>query len=162
MDHPYLLLFALIIYSCSGSKDIVFEKNPPFTISNVYIQDWVAGVQEGGSGTNISFVLKKMHQDVSLIQVFYEDRITEVRKNNQQADSYSANFLHKKKPDIVMDGNVILEASNIPPERAPFKVASGEVVISYEEKGDLKYVKIKDVEKKQLLTYPSLNPNSID
>ena len=65
-----LSLFIMEITSCAGSKDFVFEKNPPFTVTQAYFQKWVAGVKGGGSGTNVHITLTAIKEELKIEEIF--------------------------------------------------------------------------------------------
>ncbi|NND62106.1 MAG: hypothetical protein HKN48_02810, partial [Flavobacteriaceae bacterium] len=53
-----LAFICFSITNCAGGKDgkdsaFSLEQEAPFTIQKAYFQKWVAGVQAGGSGTNV-------------------------------------------------------------------------------------------------------------
>ena len=59
-----------------------------------------------------------------------------------------------------MDSNSTKETANIPPTRFPFKLENNEAVLSYEYHNKMYYYKISNIEEKQLIAYPSRNPNN--
>ena len=149
----------IMAISCAGTKDYVFEQNPPFTVSQAYFQKWVAGVQGGGSGTNLHITLSNIKEDITIEEMFFGDKIAKANKNPQNVDLYSANFLNDTNRDIIMDGNAIKEAKNKIPKVSPFILSENEVVLSYSLKGDVYYYKISNLIEKPIIAYPGSNPN---
>ena len=62
-----VVLFSLS--SCAGGKEtgFSFDQEPPFTLGVVYYQDWVAGVREGGSGTNVYITIESYDDEVVIM-----------------------------------------------------------------------------------------------
>lgn len=150
-----VVLFAF--YSCAGGKDAgySFEQEPPFTLGTVYYQDWVAGVREGGSGTNVHINIDSYTEDVVILNIFFSNKKEKAQNSPQNLDQYVGYFKKKGRPDIVMDGDPIKEAQNTPPEAFPFQLKHNEAVLSYRHNNEVKYVKINNMERKPMIAYPS-------
>ena len=150
-----VILFAF--YSCAGGKDTgySFEQEPPFTIGTVYYQDWVAGVREGGSGTNVHIAIDSYAEDVTILNIFFSKRKEKAQNSLQNIDQYIGYFKNEGRPDIVMSGDPVKEAQNTPPEAFPFQLKNDEAVLSYLHNSEVKYVKLAQMERKPMIAYPS-------
>jgi len=160
------MTFLLVSFSNCGSsqqgKTISFEENPPFTISDIFSQDWVAGVQEGGSGTNVSFTLNGMSDDVQMKQIYFRKKMITATQRPNAKSTYMGYFKNDSGRDIIMDNNPIKESKNTPLATFPFDLEQNEVVISYVINGKTKYVRVSNILEKPMIAYPSTNPNGMD
>ncbi|RFN59133.1 hypothetical protein [Marixanthomonas ophiurae] len=160
-----LCIVSLVLFSFSncGSSQINSYKltqDPPFTIDDVYYQDWVAGVQDGGSGTNVHITFKDFTEDVRIDSIYFRNK-TEKAKNAPQArKQYIGYFKNKANRSIVMDSDPKKEAQNIPPKQFPFELADNEAVVSYVQNGTTNYYKIANIRRKEMLAYPESNAPS--
>lgn len=157
------MTFLLVSFSNCGSsqagKAISFENTPPFTISEIYTQDWVAGVQEGGSGTNMHITFNEITEGIQIEQIYFRKKsVAAIQKPNLKS-TYMGYFKNEPKRDIVMDENPVKESKNTPPDVFPFDLKVNEAVISYSSNGDSKYFRISNILEKPLIAYPSTNPN---
>ena len=159
-----IVLLSIVTLSCGGSKtsDMKFTKTPPFSISKIYSQKWVAGVQGGGSGTNLYVSIKDISEGVEIKEFYFGNKLTEVKHTSK--DNYIGHFKNKTNQDVIMDGNATNEAVNIPPQKSPFQLAKNEAVISYSDsdnyqEGKIYYYRISNIEEKEMLAYPQSNPN---
>ena len=153
---------AFLIFACAGGKDVLFEQNPPFQIKQAISQDWVSGVQGGGSGTNLSVYMGDIHEDIQVKDIYFRDTFAKAERNPRDIDKYIARFSNSTNRDIIMDENPKKEAENTPPLKSLFSLEKNEIVISYLHDGELKFFKFNEVEEKPILAYPGVNPNRID
>jgi len=157
-----VILFGLS--SCAGGKDTgySFDQEPPFTLGSVYYQDWVAGVREGGSGTNIYITIDSYADDVVIMDIYFRNKKLKAQNSPQNLDQYVGYFKKQTKPDIIMDSDPVKESQNIPPESFPFQLEEDEAVLSYLHKEEVKFFKISKMEQKPMIAYPSTNSKGID
>jgi len=153
------VLLSIVTLSCGGSKtsNIKFIKKPPFSITKIYSQKWVAGVQGGGSGVNLYVSIKNISEGVEIKEFYFGNKITEAKRTSK--DNYVGYFKNETNRGVIMDGNATNEATNIPPQKSPFQLAKNEVVISYSENGKVNYYKVSNIKEKEMLAYPQSNPN---
>jgi len=160
VSKPLLIAILLLgIFSCAGGKDTIatFEQEPPFTLGTVFYQDWVAGVQEAGSGTNVHVRIKSVTEEVEMLHIYFRNKIEKAQNSPQYVDQYVGYFKNKARPDVIMDGEPIKEAQNTPPESFPFRLADDEAVLSYELNNEVKYVKLSNMERRPMIAYPGVN-----
>lgn len=157
----FLLLSVSNCGSSQGDKSTAFEKNPPFTISEIYSQDWVAGVKEGGSGTNVHITFESMNEDVEVKDIYYKKNSSAARETGTSKKEFAAVFRSTIK-DRIMDIDPVKEAQNIPPRASSFELLENEVVIGYTINGQKQYFKISDVMKKPAIAYPAKNPSGTE
>ena len=155
-------LVLLSFSNCGSSQTNSYKltQNPPFTIDDVYYQDWVAGVQDGGSGTNVHITFKDFTEDVMIDSIYFRNKIEKAKNSPQARKQYIGYFKKKTNRDIVMDSDPKKEAQNIPPEPFPFKLADNEAVVSYIQNGITNYYKITNIRRKEMLAYPQSNAPS--
>lgn len=165
--HPVLrlLLSAIavlfITISCGPCKtknrDLAFTQNTPFAIENTYCQKWVAGIKGGGSGLNLYTTIDNFSEGVVMKEFYFRGQITEVKssKNNLFVGYYTT-----KGNDFVMSSDATKEAVNTPPKKFPFNIENNKAVISYVFNDKTYYHKISNIVEKEILAYPSSNPNN--
>ena len=156
-----MLFLSVLLSNCGGSKTdnskLTLTDNPPFSIEEVYSQKWVAGVKEGGSGTNIYFTLKNLEPGTLINEIYFRNKTTTAKpKNNNKFIGYFKN----EEQDIIMDSDATKEANNNPPKKSPFQLEENEAVLSYTYKGIEYYFKLSNIEEKETIAYPSSNPNN--
>lgn len=160
-----LLSISLLLFSfsnCGGSKngvsDFELTLSPPFTFGEVYFQDWVAGVKDGGSGTNVSIAFENMDDGVRIKNIYFHNKIEKAQPSSKNPNVFMGYFNTIKKEDVIMDVNATAEAQNILSVAFPFKLLDNEAVISYIHKGEIRYFKLMDIKEKPLLAYPQSSP----
>ena len=151
-----------IITSCATFKtekdSFALTQNTPFIIKNSYYQNWVAGVKEGGSGLNIYITIDNISEGVILKEFYFQGNIFEVKSSKNSV--FVGYYKNETDKDFIMDSNSTKETANIPPTRFPFKLENNEAVLSYEHYNKMYYYEISNIEEKQLIAYPSRNPNN--
>ncbi|WP_310993497.1 hypothetical protein [Aequorivita marina] len=156
-----ILLFSLS--NCGGAQNTNTKKslvqNPPFKITEAYFQEWVAGVQDGGSGTDVHIVFKDMAPKVEIQNIYFRNQIKAAKEKNKQPNRYVANFENEGKPDTIMDADPIKEAQNTPEKAFPFQLKDNQAVVEYRFKGEINYYKISELSEKRMIPYPQANPN---
>ena len=157
-----VVLFSLS--SCAGGKETGynFDQEPPFTLGVVYYQDWVAGVREGGSGTNVYITIDRYADDVVIMDIYFRNKKLKAQNSPQNRDQYVGYFKNQSRPDIIMDIDPVKESQNIPPEPFPFQLEEDEVVLSYLHKDEVKFLKISKIEQRPMIAYPGVNSKGID
>lgn len=147
--------------SSQASKTVEFEKTPPFVISEIYSQDWVAGVKGGGSGTNLHITFSSMQEGLIIENVYFRKK-TETPKLTGKALSYTCYFKGDLNRDVIMDSDPAKEAQNTPRVPFPFDLKNNEAIINYVLNGKNGYFKINEIEEKPMIAYPAANPKGID
>lgn len=149
---------------CAGSKDSLYslEQEPPFEITNSFFQRWVAGIKEGGSGVNVHITIENISEELDLKHIYFRNKKEKIAINVTTPDHIIANFKDHYNRKATMHLDPSKEAVNTPPEEFPFVLKDDEAVLSYLHQGEIKYVKISDMEERPLLAYPSTNPNGIE
>ena len=161
------LSFILLSFSnCNSSKlneqSIVLEETAPFTVIEAYYHKWIAGVQGGRSGTNVFITIENLSDGVTIKNIYFEERATEAKNSPLKPKQYAGYFKNENNRNTIMDINPNKEAQNTPPLRFPLKLSTNEAVISYLQNGTIKFFKLSNLVEKELLPYPSSNPNGID
>jgi len=158
-----LSFLTLSVSNCGGAKtDASFETTPPFEMSDATAQDWVAGIQGGGSGTNFYVSFSTIEEGVVFENVYYGKKGTALIRSSNVGMQYIGYFKNNINATIIMDGESINEAGNAPPLVSTFNLTEDEAVLSYTKNGRLKHYKVRGVERKEPLAYPGVNPNGID
>jgi len=153
-----MVLFSFSNCGSSQATSYKLTQNPPFTIANVFYQDWVAGVQDGGSGTDVHITFNNISEDVKIDKIYFRNKIKKAKKAAQAQNQYIGYFNNTTNRDIVMDSDPKKEAQNTPPEVFPFTLTENEAVVSYTQNGTTKYYKISSIRQKEALAYPQSKP----
>ena len=157
------LFFITVLFSnCGSSKkedsSYFITQNPPFTMVEVYNQKWMAGVKEGGTGTNIYFKIDDIEPGTFINEIYFRNKIT--KANHTSENQFIGYYKTQENRDVIMDSDPNKEAKNIPPKPFPFKLAENEAVLSYIFKGKDYYFKVSNITEKEVLAYPQVNPNN--
>ncbi len=156
-----LTILPLIMFSfsqCSSQKKL--QDKAPVQLKGVYCQNWVAGIQGGGAGTNIFIPIEAVtDKKVQLDSVYFRGKSAKLETKPQGTSIYIGRFISErnKKRDLVMDGDGKKEYGNeMPtiPEKIPFELKNDECVVSYKEGSKTKYFKIEGVVEKTMESFP--------
>ena len=159
-----LPMFLFGLSNCGGAqvksemKD--FAQNPPFKIVEAYFQKWVAGVEEGGSGTNVHLVFSDVDTDVVIQNIYFRNQKLEAKNNVNEPQHYVGYINNDTKKDVIMDSDAMKEAQNTPSKIIPFQLENNEAVVEYWFGGKRNYFKITKLSQKDMIPYPQSNPNS--
>jgi len=160
-----IFLVSILLLSasnCGSSKDVKtihLESSSPFTISEIFAQDWIAGVKEGGSGTNVHVTFDNLNENLKIEAIYFASKIFLVRQVGSNANAFIGSYTTVPGPDIIMDGNSTKEAKNTPAPAFPFELGSNEAVIKYSVDGTTMFFKVSDVIIKPRVAYPAANRN---
>ncbi|MBZ0327799.1 MAG: hypothetical protein K8F54_09365 [Altibacter sp.] len=161
-----LIGMSLILFSfsnCGNAKmnnsQPTLVENPPFILGEVFYQDWVAGVKEGGSGTHVHITFTDLEAGVVVKDIYFRNKIIKAQNTPQHRNQYVASFMNETVTDIIMDADATKEAQNTPPVKSPFMLNDSDAVVSYVYHGKINYYKISNMERKPMLAYPQSNPN---
>lgn len=153
-----ILLFSLL--NCGGAQNtndkISLVQKPPFKITEAYTQSWVAGIEEGGSGTNVHIVFNEMDPDVVIQNIYFKGHILEAKAN--EANEYVGYLKNDAKSDVIMDADPMKEAQNTPSEIFPFQLEANEALVEYRFDGKKNYYKISNLSEKNRISYPQSKP----
>lgn len=156
-------LFLLSFSNCGGAKTddskMSFEQNPPFKISEAYYQNWVAGVKDGGSGTNIHINFSNIQQDVVVQNIYFRNHKLEAKGNVNEPNQFVGYLKNEAQRDVIMDADPMKEAQNTPAKEFPFQLENNEVVIEYWFGGKKNYYQVSNLTQKEMIPYPQANPN---
>ena len=134
-----MLLVMASFSQCAGTKKI--QDKAPVTLEQVYCQNWVAGIEGGGSGLNIFIPIKD--KNFLLDSVYFRGRVSHLEISQDSllfVGRYKTAFNQPK--DMIMSKDPKEEFGNEMPEipkKFPFDLKDNECVISYLEDGKSKY-----------------------
>lgn len=151
-------LFVFTFFTQCGSAQ--FDKNPPFTISNAYYQDWFGG-QPGSKGTFVQIELAgAISKDIVFDSVFFKSDVTKLDLNTTASiQVLKGNFtsISHKDRNIVMHSDPKEEMVNKvrgATSQNPFEISDNECVISYFIKKKKHYYKVENLKKEKPIYYP--------
>lgn len=135
-------------------------RNPAFAKAETTFYKWIAGVQGGGSGINMSFNWNAMPENLVMKDAYFRGSIARIQQSQK---GYSANFVSDQNGprDLIMHGDSEREAVNTPPVQKlkfPVTLTDKQVGIIYEENGQLVYTIINNPIEKPQVAYPSAPP----
>lgn len=169
----FFIIALEMFVGCSATKKdaITFVEDPPFKIEHAYFQNWLAGIPEGGSGTNINVSFSEIQDDVQIEYFYFTDKVIKPIATPQYRDQYTEPGLQYRgyyrndiKQDIIMSSNPIDEANNLMRQKPPFELEKDQLVIGYrfEGKKTIHYYKLPFISERPMTAYPQNNPNGIE
>jgi hypothetical protein len=143
---------------CGSCKETSYQvqTKTPFTIERSTYNDWIAGVKGGGSGTNVIVTIKDLDtNNVVIDSMYFRGRRVKVEI---KSSSYIGRFnsILNQRQDKVLHSDSQKEFGNLAPKvetEIPFELENDEVVLSYKEKGKLKFYKIQLEKAEDLLCH---------
>lgn len=162
----FFYLFFVFVHCKSSKEHIKISNEISVTtkdLSLVYYETWIAGIQGGGSGTNL-FVSKSVLTNKKLISAYFRGKVTDFEVLKPSSVYYIGRFKEEAnlKRDLNMDNDVIKEYGNKAPMISlyfPFELLSDEAVVSYLENDIMKYLKLTNISQKESIPYPSAPRN---
>jgi hypothetical protein len=157
-----IMMILILFANCGGGKTEkeahALVQEPPFKIMDAYYQDWVAGIPEGGSGTNIYISLGNFTEEVVIKEIYFRKMVSDAQISPQVRNQYIGYFKNEQRKDIIMDIDPVKEAQNSPRKPFPFVLKDDEAVISYLIGNEMKYTRVTNLRMEELLAYPSTKP----
>jgi hypothetical protein len=155
------VLIVLPFLSCGSSKKdtpYALTTKTPFTIRYGSFQEWIAGVQGGGSGVNLVITFEEVNEGVVFQKLYFQNKISEVKQAiPKRIEGY---FKGSTNREIIMDGTPVNETANTPPEASPFTLLRDEAVLRYTYNGKTQYTKVGPLVEEETIAYPSAPPNN--
>lgn len=155
----FSLLLSLSFTQCSSAQksfkisetfEVIKNDNP-----KVYYRHWVAGVRGGGSGTNV-FIHESILEGKAVDSIYFQNKVEKLILPYKTNEFFTANFRRNlnqlKNPVFETDEVKVVGTKNM---SFPFELTDNEAVISYFEKDELRYLKIRNLVKEESLAYPS-------
>ncbi|QLG45197.1 hypothetical protein [Costertonia aggregata] len=170
-----LSIISMGLFSCASQKKL--QTKTPFELGTASCHEWVGGKEETGKGlllkipVNYKPLNSLPENHVSLKQAFFRGKVSDIVIDQEGGATYAtAKFIKyfKAKPDLIMHADSRQEVGNQPPKMIknkeienefPFKLAKDEAVISYMQKGKLKYTKITGIKDKTPVIHNSKPKN---
>lgn len=156
-----LFLFTMLIgfSQCKSTSETMKIENiisiEKSITTQVYFQTWVAGVRGGGSGLNL-VLSKSFLKEIVPIQVYFRNKITSAEEKKSDFVAYYKGTLNQLKDINKEVEEVIIESSR----PFPFDLEDNEAVISYQNNGEIRYLKIVNISQKESIAYPSARPQN--
>lgn len=152
------LFLPLAISQCSSGQQMV--QKAPFVTGEVYFEQWIAGVQGGGSGIDFYLPIINMPTTIQLEKVYFRGKVAAVTLLEDKR--YIARFATalNRQRDLTLHADPIEEQVNTPPKHDPFPVElqESEAGIFYLQDGKPFYTIIKNVIEKESIPRPSVLP----
>ena len=155
-----LCFIVFLVSQCSSAQKL--QTNAPLQIGECYYQNWIAGIEGGGSGINIYIPIISNVNKIELDSIYFQGKTAKLEfKNESLAVGRFITDLNKKK-DIIMSNEPFAEYGNKvnqPSLKQWPTLKNNQCVISYKEGSEIKYFMIDNIPKKPLLAYPSAPRN---
>jgi len=137
----YVTAFAIVLSGLSQSShaqgSMSLEAQAAIKFDAVYFQEWYAGIKVGGTGFNIFLPRVEKESRIELQEVYFRNlkgKLSKVKDNYVATLKNPSKYYTFKKADK--------------PEGYPFDLADSECVVSYNENGETKYIKVKVLEER--------------
>lgn len=141
---PIVMVAIIILASCGGQKNSLFEKQDALTFKKATYAKWVAGVKGGGAGYTINLLLDPTHDSVQLDRIYFEKYSASLVGNG--ASLYSGYIDNGKNKEVLMPvyggTSEIKEAPKQENIQTLFELTGNEAVVSYVQDGVTKYYKL--------------------
>ncbi|MUU79029.1 hypothetical protein [Winogradskyella endarachnes] len=125
-----------------------FQPSTTFKVKTISFQEWYAGIKVGGTGMNVFVPIVNKDEHIKIDSVYFRNlkaklvedsgRYTAVLKNKSPYYTFKK---AEKDPDF------------------PFTLEDNECAISFVENGEVKYIKISDLNEKRGVYYENGPPN---
>lgn len=152
------VLIPLTMTQCGSTKTAL--QAIPFQTGEVYFEQWIAGVQGGGSGIDVYVPITEMTDAIELQKAFFREKVAPLTVSTENL--YIARFKtdRNNERDITMHADAIEEAVNTleVPASFPFPLVEDELGISYIMNGVLTYSKLTNIIQKESIPRPSAPP----
>jgi hypothetical protein len=154
-----LLLVLMTSFSqCSTAQKL--QKKAPIEFGVAYAQEWVAGVQGGGSGINV--FIPAENNSLELDSMFFRGQKVKIQLIKED-NTYVGRFKTSKNQsnDIILSSDMMEESKNKLPKfktDIPFELNDYECLISYQIDNETLYYKISNIKMEQPLHFPSTPP----
>lgn len=152
---PYLILIcSLLLVGCSSQKKL--ETSAPFTLGEVYAQNWIVEDGSKDSGYDVVIPIMSLEQDEAILQNLYHknkmvDLSMELREVGMIAIAeYSKEDILVPEPSEKNSGK-----DDNKMELFPFELQETEAVLSYLQNDKIKYVKLSGIRQNPIVVYPS-------
>ncbi|MAN58924.1 MAG: hypothetical protein CMC08_03715 [Flavobacteriaceae bacterium] len=157
-----LFLVVVILSGCRNGANSVAENSRasiPFIISDAYVQNWVAGLEAGGSGTDFFLRLKEPAPNVQFKKVYFHGGEANLERLPDSTLTFIARFANTLTSDIIMDSDSAQEVQNEIGDRVRLASKDTQAVVSYFYQKKLFYHTLDSVPRKESLNYPTPPPN---
>lgn len=132
----YVLLFTTLIantyQSVNAQKKHTFKTPTSIEIKPAFFQEWYAGIEVGGTGINVFIPVLNDSKKITLDSIYFRNLTGKLVRGKNK---YVA-ILKNKSPYYTFK-------KPIKPKDYPFDLNDDECIVSYTEKGETKYFKIR-------------------
>ncbi|AUC74780.1 hypothetical protein [Olleya sp. Bg11-27] len=141
------ILSSFFFMQCSSAQKL--QENASFETSPVYFQKWVAGVKGGGSGINVFIPITTELKDINLDSLYFRGNMVALQTKPSSPKLYIGRIIGNANQK---------EGYKSTGDKIPFDLKDNEAVVSYSEKGKIKYFKIENITEKPMEQFPSAPP----
>lgn len=159
LKHLLFLFSASIVVmgfsQCASSLQL--QESTTIKFGKPYYQSWAAGIESGGSGTNLFIPVNSKPENIVLDSVYFKGRSVALEKKTPTLYVGRFKNVANSRKDIIMSNEPYAEYGNKAPklpEKIPFELADNECVVVYTENTKTRYFKITDITKQESQFYP--------
>lgn len=149
------VLFILFIFSMIGFS--FAQTKSPIAIKEASFQNWIAGIQGGGSGTNFVVDFKNgLSKKVVLRKLYFKNQVAlPVKVSNCE---YQFSFVGDTNFEQGNETNGKQSSKKV--VSAPLKINDNQALLEYTYLGKKRFFKITKITEKEILAYPSARPQN--
>lgn len=144
-------MLALTVTACHTQQQSASQRRPPFTLIDASSQDWTAGREDGGRGTEYYFKIALKTSDITFDSMWVDNKALPVFIAREGNTVSSTPVTYAKGDTIILRGTALAHATtSIQPDLAP-----GAARIRYRVNDKSAYYTIEHIEKKESLNLPT-------
>ncbi len=158
----FTIIFAMF-FNCSTSKQL--QDPAPIQIGEAYYQYWTAGVKGGGAGVDVYLPVLKNPDNIQVDSIYFRNMGAKLDVVGQSNDLLVGHLINgqNKQEDLILSIDPNEEYKNQLPKEAvvmPFAIKDDECIISYNEKGIVKYFNVSGIVEKESNNLPNIIKNN--
>ena len=152
-----LTTIIVLVFSFTQCKTLQFDEKAPFKITEASYKNWVGG-QPGVHGVNV-FINYTSAKTVAFDSIYFQNKGARLELKETKGSTSIVGYFNtsnvKNKFDLILHKDGKKEVGNQAPKvKIPFVLKDNEAVISYKEKGIVKYYKVSNLKKSASDYYP--------
>jgi len=144
------------VQGCHTSQQGTELPTPPFTLMEASSQNWTAGREEGGHGTEYYFKVALLANDVSFDSLWVDNKVLPAFIAKETHSVSNKPITYAKGDTIIIRGSASASTS-IPYTPLPAGFTDAAAIIRYRIDGKPVYYRIEQIENKPTLNLPTRN-----
>lgn len=146
-------ILTISITACHTQQQSTDQQKPPFTLLEASSQNWTAGREEGGRGTEYYFKMVVKKNNITFDSMWVDNKALPIFIAKETTTVSNNPITYSKGDTIILRGTALAHAAtSLQPDLAP-----GAARIRYHVNDKPAYYTIEHVEKKESLNLPTRN-----